>query len=167
MIEEHRVFTRNIFPRRPQANSGTGKHTTGTSTSEAKALVSRRAGCHAVVSWARVLSLVARPGRESGRRALRAACGKPGRRLLLPSALIQDPQREAPLPRSPDRGGILRAQVGSGAALRSRSLATLAPAAGQGRPPALSAAARPAPQSRRPFPALCWPSYSPLLQPQV
>lgn len=44
--------------------------------------------------------------------------------------------------------------------MRNRSLTNLAPAAGQRRPPALSAAARPAPPARRPFPARFWPSHT-------
>lgn len=77
------MFKSNIFPRRPQANSGREKHTTGTSTSETKALESRKAGrglpgC--------VQGLLPKPGPESRRQARGAACGKPGRHLLPPSA---------------------------------------------------------------------------------
>ena len=116
------MFKRNIFPRRPQANSGKGKYTTGTSTSEAKAFESRKAGRG---SPGRVPGLVAKPGPESRRRAGGAACGKPGRRLLLPSAWSRGPQREAALPRSRDRRGGSRELVGAGVALRRRSLRRL------------------------------------------
>lgn len=60
-VTENLVFQGNIFPKRPQADSGIGKHTTGTSTSEAKALVCRRARRLAALRWSpgRVLGLVA------------------------------------------------------------------------------------------------------------
>lgn len=110
------MLKRNVFPRRPQANSRRGKHTTGTSTSETGAFGSRKAGRG---SAGRVLGLVARPGPESRRRARGAACGKPGRRLLLPSTRSWDHPREAALPQSRDR---CRGSPAPGAALRSRSL---------------------------------------------
>lgn len=82
------MFRRNIFPRRPLANSGIGKHTTGISTSEAEALLSRRAGCHAVVAWAhpgacRLTRAVLRAA--STRRCMREAGAAP------PAALSPEP----------------------------------------------------------------------------
>lgn len=88
------MFRRNIFPRRPLANSGIGKHTTGTSTSEAEALLSRRAGCHAVVAWVR-------PGAcRLTRAVLRAA----STRRCMREAGAAPPAALSPEPGPPKRG---------------------------------------------------------------
>lgn len=110
------MFKSNIFPRRPQANSGREKHTTGTSTSETKALESRKAGRG---SPGCVQGLLSKPRAgvpaASTRRCMRETRAAPpaalslvrvGTRLLGESG----PPKTGWLPRSRDRRGGSRAR---------------------------------------------------------
>lgn len=107
---------------RPQASSGVGSHTTGISSTEAKAPVSRRAGCHAALRGRRDASrdLSPDPGWSPGGEHAALHAGNLGGASFCPPA--PSPQRKAALPQSPGRCGVLRARVRSGAALRGCSL---------------------------------------------
>lgn len=107
---------------RPQASSGVGNHTTGISSTEAKAPVSRRAGCHAALRGRLGASrdLSPDPGWSPGGEHAALHAGNLGGASFCPPA--PNPQRKAALPQSPGRCGVLRARVRSGAALRGCSL---------------------------------------------